>query len=365
MSAVNEQRPQNIHQEKLEAILASAVDAIVTINDAGLIESVNPATETMFGFSPDEVIGQNVTILMPSPFREEHDRYISDYLKTGQRKIIGIGREVAGRKKDGTVFPIHLAVSELILNGRRIFTGMVRDISDVKNVEAKLVQNERLAAIGQMMAGLAHESRNAFQRSHACLTNLAFDVREMPESLDLVHKVQHALDHLNALLDEVRDYAAPIVLEKSATRLELLVRDTWEQLVTANPESAAIDFGIEVDSRFPEELKIDRVRFGQVIWNVLENARSACDGRQGMVRVRLYINDQLLPCVEIHDNGSGIRADSRDHIFDPFFTTKTRGTGLGLAICKRIISAHDGQVLLGESLLGGASFLIRLSSIPA
>ena len=153
---------------------------------------------------------------MPSPYREAHDGYMKNYLESGQKKIIGIGREVVGRRKDGTTFPIHLAVTEIKVDGRRLFTGIIRDISDVKVAERKLAESERLAAIGQMVAGLAHESRNAFQRSHACLATLALDLTDQPESLKLVEKTQKALDDLNFLYEEVRDYAAPIVLEITA-----------------------------------------------------------------------------------------------------------------------------------------------------
>lgn len=240
-----------------------------------------------------------------------------------------------------------------------------RHLGEIESAQAKLVQNERLAAIGQMMTGLAHESRNVFQKSHACLVNLAFDVREMPESLGLVHKVQSALDNLNALLDEVRDYAAPILLEKSPTRIESLIQDTWQQLVTAHPDSSNIRFEINVAADFPEALKIDRLRVGQVIWNLLENARSACDASDGQVRVSLLrstaVGNTDLPCqIEISDNGCGIPTDLAEQIFEPFFTTKTKGTGLGLAICRRTANAHNGTLTLIPQESTGSTFCLAL-----
>jgi two-component system sensor kinase FixL len=221
---VTEENIPTVYQEQLEAILANAVDAIITIDESGTILTVNPGTEGMFGFSAPELIGGKINQLMPSPYRSEHDNYLTRYFETGDRKIIGSGREVTGRRKDGSIFPIHLAVTEIHVGDKRLFNGIVRDISDLKAVEKKLVQNERLAAIGQMMAGLAHESRNVFQRCHACLTNLAYDVREMPESVELIDKVQNALDHLNGLLDEVRDYSA-----QSFWRKRQLTLDRWSR----------------------------------------------------------------------------------------------------------------------------------------
>ncbi|MDB4380180.1 PAS domain S-box protein, partial [Mariniblastus sp.] len=156
-----EPKSNPVYQEQLAAILDNAVDAIITINERGIMVAVNPGTENMFGFSKSDMLGNNVNMLMPAPYHENHDDYLSHYLASGVRKIIGVGREVVGRRKDGSVFPIHLAVTEIHIENERLFTGIIRDISDVKAVEKKLVQNERLAAIGQMMAGLAHESRNA------------------------------------------------------------------------------------------------------------------------------------------------------------------------------------------------------------
>jgi PAS domain S-box-containing protein len=152
---------------KLRGILESAVIAIITIDDRGLIESVNPATERLFGYGAAELVGQNVNVLMPDPYRAEHDGYIRSYLKTGTRKIIGIGREVSGRRKDGGTFPIHLAVSEFEVRGRRYFTGMIHDLSDRKHVEVALGESERrlaqaqkMEAVGQLTGGIAHDFNN-------------------------------------------------------------------------------------------------------------------------------------------------------------------------------------------------------------
>ena len=152
---------------KLRGILKSAVTAIITIDDRGMIESVNPATERLFGYGAAELVGQNVKVLMPEPYRAEHDGYIANYLGTGIKKIIGIGREVSGRRKDGTTFPLHLSVSEFEADGRRYFTGMIHDISDRKHVEEALRESERrlaqaqkMEAVGQLTGGIAHDFNN-------------------------------------------------------------------------------------------------------------------------------------------------------------------------------------------------------------
>ena len=364
-----EPKSNPVYQEQLAAILDNAVDAIITISKKGTIVAANRGTENMFGYTNPELIGNNINMLMPAPYHENHDKYLAQYLESGVRKIIGIGREVIGQRKDGSVFPIHLAVSEIHLHNERLFTGIIRDISDVKAVEKKLVQNERLAAIGQMMAGLAHESRNALQKSHACLSNLAFDVREQPESLELVHKVQNSLDHLNSLLDEVRDYAAPIVIKKSQVNLESLISETWQQISIAHAESAKqadISFKLEVADDFPESVKIDRTRLGQVIWNLLENARTACDSEHGEIKVDLKWSQNTHEVFQfvISDNGAGIPNSDSHHVFEPFFTTKTKGTGLGLAISKRIVEAHRGTLTLINDERAGANFVCKIPMDP-
>src|SRR5215470_13247400 len=157
----------SVQAAKLRGILESAVNAIITIDQRGLIEQVNPATERLFGYAEDELVGKNVKVLMPEPYRTEHDGYIANYLQTGLKKIIGIGREVSGRRKNGTTFPLHLSVSEFAANGRRYFTGMIHDLSDHRHVEQALRESERrlaqaqkMEAVGQLTGGISHDFNN-------------------------------------------------------------------------------------------------------------------------------------------------------------------------------------------------------------
>ena len=355
-------QPKLSNRHQLEAILNSAIDAIITIDHLGVVQLANPATETLFQYCPEELLGNNVNLLMPSPYRENHDQYLRDFLETGARKIIGIGRQVVGRRKDGSEFPIHLAVTEIKIDNQRLFTGIIRDISDVKVAESKLAASERLAAIGQMVAGLAHESRNAFQRSHACLAILALDLTEMPESLKLVEKTQKALDDLNFLYEEVRDYAAPIVLKPVACDFVALVNETWFEL-QLNPLLDKAELSLQVDDAFPKSVMLDKFRIQQVIRNILENAKYQ-ERERPQIFVRFSKCDGVDSRVQLtfDDDGSGVPEEQRGKIFEPFFTTKTKGTGLGLAICKRVVEAHNGTLRVGQSPYGGAQFVMELPS---
>ena len=235
---------------------------------------------------------------------------------------------------------------------------------EIENAQRRLVNNERLAAIGQMVAGLAHESRNAFQRSHACLAELSLDVAEMPESLKLVQKVQKALDDVNFLLDEVRQYSAPIKLDRQRCDISKLIQETWQQIRDADPSKTAPAFQINTADDVPPACMVDQTRLIQVMRNLLENASFAA-GASGQIIVQLESlpptsRSNLALQISVTDSGPGVAQEDRDEIFTPFFTTKTKGTGLGLAICRRIVEAHGGDLTLEDSETGGAKFVIRL-----
>jgi PAS domain S-box-containing protein len=356
----NEQRAEaelRDWQARMRAILETAVDGIITIDSRGHIESFNPAAERMFGYSAAEVLGRNVSLLMTSPNREEHDEYLRRYLHTGERRIIGIGREVIAQRKDGSTFPVDLSVSEVFHDGS-LFMGIVRDVTEKKLVEERAMQSQRLAAIGQMVTGLAHESRNALQRSQACLELLALELEGQPEALALVARVQKAQDHLHHLYEEVRGYAAPLKLHLKPCDLSEIWHETWSHLevmrkgkdVTLRHE-AAIDLCCQVD----------RHAIAQVFRNILENAIVACR-EPGEIVIRAaesVLNGAPAVCVSLRDTGPGLNAEQRKRIFEPFYTTKTQGTGLGMAIAKRIVDSHGGRIDVGNPA-SGAEIVVTL-----
>ena len=233
------------------------------------------------------------------------------------------------------------------------------DITDLKQAQDRALQSERLAAIGEMVAGLAHESRNALQRSQACLERLALRAQDRPDLLDLTNRIQAAQDHLHYLYEQVREYAAPIKLSLWRRQLGELVLESWDLLAKehqgrhAKLEQHTDGLNLNCD--------VDRFAIVQVFRNVLENALAACSDQ-----VEIHVHWSLVvlesePAIQARfcDNGPGLSEDARDRIFEPFFTTKTRGTGLGMAIGKRIIEAHGGSIAVGQQS-GGAELIITL-----
>jgi two-component system CheB/CheR fusion protein len=343
---------------RLRAVVDTAVDAIITICQTGTIETFNPAAERMFGYSATEATGHNVKFLMPSPYHEEHDGYIARYLKTGEKKIIGIGREVMGRRKDGTTFPVDLAVSEFEIGNERRFTGIIRDISRQKADYQRLLQSERLAAIGEAMTGLTHESRNALSRSQANLRRLARRLKDQPQLVELIEGALVAQDDVRRHFDEVRQYASPRAPQFAAKDVGQLVRDAWEQLTLDRQNRAArLE---EVSDALDLSCEVDEFAIRQVFLNVLENALAASkDPVEITVRystASLYGRAAL--CVAIRDNGPGLTPDQSARVFDAFYTTKTHGTGLGLAIARRSVERHSGTITVAPSDGAGAEFLI-------
>ncbi|MFN9720683.1 MAG: two-component system sensor histidine kinase NtrB [Planctomycetota bacterium] len=346
---------------RCRAVLNTAVDAIVTIDAGGIIQSLNPATIRMFGYSEAEMIGQNVSMLMPDPYQSEHDSYIRNYIDTGRAFIIGVGRKVVARKKNGAEFPIHLAVSEFSVKQKRFFTGIIRDLTDLERVQRQLLQAERLAAIGQMVTGLAHESRNALQRAQACLDMLSLDLQESPEQLHLARRATTALQDLHRLYEEVRSYAAPIHLEFRNCDLSTIWRKEWDNLAHLRRDKN-VEL-IEAHDSEPVACDVDVHRMEQVFRNILENAIHACAGQSvpGLVTIRssrTEFNGLASVKVTVRDNGPGMTPQVASQIFEPFFTTKQKGTGLGMAIVQRILAAHAGSISAKSVSPQGAEIVI-------
>jgi PAS domain S-box-containing protein len=348
-------------------LLATAVRDIeegVLITDAELawpgprIVFVNEALTRITGYSEQEMLGGT-----PRMFQSPRtDRRIIERLKAELAQGKPFTGEIVNRRKDGTEYFVELHVSPVHDPSGRVtnYVSTQRDVTSRKRAEERLLQSERLAAIGQMVTGLAHESRNALQRSKACLEMLAIEVEDRPEALDLVERVHKAQNHLHHLYEEVRGYAAPLNLKRQRISLAEVWRETWSQLevmragrdATLREEIEGLDLEVEVDA----------FAIGQVFRNIFENAIAACPDPceivVGCMPVRLSGRAALQ--VSICDNGPGLSPEQAQRIFDPFYTTKTKGTGLGMAIAKRIVEAHGGRIAVGSGTGRGAELVVTL-----
>lgn len=344
-----------------EGLIDAAPAAVVLLNPAGRIVRYNHFAEELSGYRAEELLGRDFfEALLPD---RDRDRIRNVFRKTLESDEVET-RETADVivTKSGRLRELRWS-HRILKNAEAKSVGVLaigQDITDLKEAQDRALHAERLAAIGEMVAGLAHESRNALQRSQACLEMLALHVQDRPKAIDLIDRLQQAQDHLHHLYEDVRGYAAPVRLERRHCSLAEIWRAAWSNL---NPlrtgRSATL---VEVSESPDLQWYVDPFRLGQVFHNILDNALSACTDpvkiEVGCARVEVDGSPYLK--ITVHDNGPGVARELRKRIFEPFYTTKTKGTGLGLAIARRIVEAHGGQITAGDSRDRGAEIVITL-----
>lgn len=344
-------------EERYRRIVDTAAEGIKTLDRDGRITYINTRGASLLGYSVEEMLRCSAfDFVFPEDLAEAR-RSLARLFQGGQEE-----GDIRLRCKDGSPLWVHFVASP-IPDGQEGYSGALVMLSNItlrKEAEKRALQAERLAAIGQVVAGLAHESGNALQRSQACLRMLALHIEGKPEALDLVDRMQKAQDQLQYLFEDVRDYAAPIHLELLTCDLSEIWREAWSQLdfVRQGREVAFREETGGVDLR----CYADHFRLVQVFRNFFDNALDAC---RDPVVLSVHCSDAVIagqPAIQIavRDNGPGIAAEIRPKLFDPFFTTKTKGTGLGLPIVRRIIEAHGGEIAVGEAADSGAEILITL-----
>jgi two-component system, LuxR family, sensor kinase FixL len=340
--------------ERLSAIINTTVDGIIVIDSRGLIESLNPAAERLFGYAASEVIGSNVSMLMPSPFHEEHDGYLSRYLSTGRAAIIGTGREVRGRRKDGSIFPLHLSVGEMIIDGERKFTGVLHDLTARVALEAKLREQTALATLGEMAAVIAHEVKNPLAGIRGVVQVIGGRLPASSTDAQMMKEIVSRIDSLDGMMKDLLLFARPPKPNKMPVEIVPLVEAT-AQLLQRDVDAKEVE--IEVGGSAPP-VPADAEMLKMVVQNLLINGAHAMQGR-GRIRVGVHASGAWCR-IAISDTGPGIPTEIRDKIFVPFFTTKRRGTGLGLPTSRRFIEAHDGQLTIDCPPSGGTTATISL-----
>ena len=338
---------------RLRSIINSAVDGIIVIDGRGRIESFNPGAERLFGYTQAEVVGHNVSMLMPAPYREEHDGYIGRYQTTGKAKIIGIGREVRGQRKDGTTFPLHLSVGEMTIGGERMFTGILHDLSDRVRVEEQLRKQAALAWLGEMAAVIAHEVKNPLAGVRGAIQVIGARLPSGSQDGTIVTDILARIDALDQLMKDLLLFARPPQPRRVPVDIVRLLSGTAD-LLTRDPSLGRVR--VEITGE-PATIGADAEMLRIIFHNLLVNAAQAMHG-DGIVRVVVQSIDG--DCrVSVTDDGPGIPAELHDQIFVPFFTTKSRGTGLGLPTARRLVEAHGGSIDI-ESAANGTTVTIRL-----
>lgn len=362
-------------EARIRSILDTAPDAIVVIDETGKIESFSASARRMFGYEPDEVVGQNVRMLMPSPHREAHDSYLRRYLETGERRIIGMGRIVLGLRKNGTTFPVELAVGELRLNGKRLFTGFLRDITERQETEQRLhelqdelLQISRVSSMGAMASAFAHELSQplgaAMNYLNAVRRLLADEAgASSPRALEGTQRATAEVARAGQIIQRLRQFIQKGRTERSWERLGKVVEEAGAlALVGVGDRSVRVRFEIEADL---PPVFIDRVQIQQVLTNLVRNAIEAMDRspRRALTILASAVPDHAVE-VAVIDTGPGIAAEMADSLFKPFVTTKSTGMGVGLSICRSIVQAHGGELRAEPNPDGGAIFRFTLPLKP-
>jgi two-component system, LuxR family, sensor kinase FixL len=360
-----------MRESHLRSILDTVPDAMIVINGFGIVQFFSTAAERMFGYSEREAIGMNVSELMPMPDRARHDGYLARYRSTGERHIIGIGRIVTGKRRDGTTFPMHLSIGEMRSGGAPYFTGFVRDLTEhqqtqarLQELQSELVHISRLTAMGEMASALAHELNQPL----AAISNYMKGSRRLlGGSIDPnAPKVESALDRAaeqairaGQIIRRLRDFVSRGESEKRVESLAKLIEEAGALgLAGARDQNIQLRFNLNPDF---DLVLVDRVQIQQVLVNLFRNALEAM--AQSHLRELAVSNipapDDMIE-ISVSDTGSGFPDDVKSNLFQTFFTTKETGMGVGLSISRSIIEAHGGRMWAESNALGGAIFRFTL-----
>ncbi|KQP67967.1 PAS domain-containing sensor histidine kinase [Methylobacterium sp. Leaf111] len=359
----------------LRSILDTVPEAMVVIDEAGLITSFSTAAERLFGYAAAETIGRNVRMLMPEPMRGEHDGYLDHYRRTRERRIIGIHRVVTGQRADGTTFPMELAIGEMRSGEQVFFTGFINDLTEQQRIQARLqeLQSElvhisRLSAMGEMASTLAHELNQPLgaiaNYTKGCRRLLANPGPEaIAKTIEVLDKTAEQALRAGQIIRRLREFVTRGETERRLESVSRLIEEAGALALVGAREQ-----GLVARLRVAPGLKAvlaDRVQVQQVLVNLMRNAREAM---QHSERRELAVDAHALSAeaveITVADTGPGIADEVADRLFQPFVTTKASGMGVGLSICRTIIEAHGGRLTVERNAAGGATFRLTLATAP-
>jgi two-component system sensor kinase FixL len=357
------------------AILATIPDAMVVIDAKGMVQSFSNTAEKLFGYEAVEVIGKNVKMLMPQPFRDEHDGYIGRFNRTGEARIIGRGRTVTALKKDGTTFPMDLAVGEANVGGKRTFIGFIRDLTakfendrHLQNLQSELLHASRLTAMGEMSAALAHELNqpltaiaNYAKAAHRTLAGAA--TSKIEDAQGMIDKAAAQAIRAGQIIKRLREF----VEHREVSRgMENPIKVVEEALVLGLADIG--DSGVRVRSAFDAAtppVYIDKVQIQQVLINLMRNAIEAMQAVESReLEIKVFPAEGGVQ-ISICDSGPGLAPEVAARLFQPFVTTKKTGMGVGLSICQSIMQGHNGRIWVTPNETAGITFHLSLPAAGA
>ncbi len=360
-------------ESRLRSVLDTVPDGIVVIDEYGAVQSFSAAAERLFGYREAEVVGRNVGMLMPSPYREAHDGYLRRYAATGERRIIGIGRVVVGLRKDGATFPMELEVGEFSAGGRRFFTGFVRDLTEhqaakrrIEDLQAELLHASRLSVMGQMASAMAHELNQpltaVINYLEAGRRLIDRDAPSLDRLGDLMSRAAAQAERAGDVIRHLRQFARKGQPERRPENLNTLVEEALA-LALVGARQAGVRVVVDLDRSLPAAA-VDGVQIQQVVLNLVRNAveaMEAIDRRE--LRVTTRSSGGRIEIL-VADSGPGIAPEIAERLFQPFATTKRSGMGLGLSISREIVEAHDGELSAAPGPDGGTVFRVVLPTLP-
>ncbi|UCB55831.1 MAG: PAS domain S-box protein [Thiotrichales bacterium] len=355
--------------KRLSAVIDNIVDGIITIDEGGTIESFNLAAKQIFGYSDAEVIGQNVNMLMPEPYRSEHDNYLKNYIETGEKKIIGIGREVMSRRKDGTTFPTELAVNELVIDDVRYFVGVTRDITERKLTEQALLETRELErankAKSEFLSRMSHELRTPLHAIIAFSDLILYEKNLEPKLKTHIEHINKAGDHLLTLVDDVLDLAriesGKLSISVEPIKLKAVFEECYSLIKPITRDAnVSLSFATDVDYI----VKANHTNLKQALLNLLSNAVKY-NKQKGTVSVSCDVSKNRRLRINVTDTGNGLSSEQQKQLFKPFERmgaefTKIKGTGIGLTITKQLVKMMGGVVGVESAEGKGSNFWIEL-----